>query len=50
MSQLKTAASRPVPGIGVKEPPNRNGAFPRLNAEQRERIRAVGTLREVERG
>ena len=35
---------------GFEEPVNRNGAFPRLGDEQRARLRAVGTVREVESG
>jgi thioredoxin reductase (NADPH) len=34
-------------GIGLEEPPDRNGAFPRLNDEQRARLLAVGELRKV---
>jgi thioredoxin reductase (NADPH) len=34
----------------VPEPPNRNGAFPRLNEDQRARLRAVGTVRAVSPG
>jgi thioredoxin reductase (NADPH) len=34
-------------GIGVEEPPDRNGAFPRLNDAQRARLLAVGELRKV---
>jgi thioredoxin reductase (NADPH) len=34
-------------GIGVEEPPDRNGAFPRLDDAQRERLLAVGELRKV---
>jgi thioredoxin reductase (NADPH) len=34
-------------GIGIEEPPDRNGAFPRLNDEQRARLLAVGELRQV---
>ena len=37
-------------GIGIEEPPDRNGAFPRLNAEQRARLLAVGELRQVDPG
>ena len=39
-----------VLGAGVEEPPDRNGAFPRLGEEQRARLRAVGTVRPVARG
>jgi thioredoxin reductase (NADPH) len=37
-------------GAGLEEPPNRHGAFPRLNDEQRARFLAVGKLREVASG
>jgi thioredoxin reductase (NADPH) len=37
-------------GAGMAEPVDRNGAFPRLTAEQRERLRAVGRTRAVEAG
>jgi len=37
-------------GVGVEEPPNRNGAFPRLDEEQRARLRQLGSVRAVERG
>ena len=37
-------------GAGVPEPPNRNGAFPRLDEEQRARLRMVGDMRKVNRG
>jgi thioredoxin reductase (NADPH) len=37
-------------GIGVEEPPDRNGAFPRLNDGQRARLLAVGRLRRVAPG
>src|SRR3954469_3309827 len=37
-------------GAGVEEPPDRNGAFPRLGEEQRDRLRAAGTVRAVEPG
>jgi thioredoxin reductase (NADPH) len=39
-----------VVGLGVEEPPNRNGAFPRLDDSQRQRLRAVGELRPVAPG
>jgi len=38
------------PGAGVPEPPNRNGAFPRLDEEQRARLRMVGDVRKVSAG
>ena len=37
-------------GTGVEESPDRQGAFPRLGDGQRERFRAVGTLRDVAAG
>ncbi len=37
-------------GAGLAEPINRNGAFPRLNEDQRGRLRAIGSTRAVESG
>lgn len=37
-------------GAGVEEPANRNGAFPRLDEEQRARLLAIGSRREVTQG
>jgi thioredoxin reductase (NADPH) len=37
-------------GAGLAEPPDRNGAFPRLTEEQRDRLRATGRTRAVESG
>jgi thioredoxin reductase (NADPH) len=37
-------------GAGVPETPDRDGAFPRLDAEQRERLRGWGRVRAVESG
>jgi thioredoxin reductase (NADPH) len=37
-------------GAGVAEPVDRNGAFPRLTAEQRDRLRAAGRTRNVQPG
>jgi thioredoxin reductase (NADPH) len=37
-------------GAGMAEPIDRNGAFPRLTEEQRARLRAVGSTREVTPG
>jgi thioredoxin reductase (NADPH) len=37
-------------GVGIDEPPDRHGAFPRLNDEQRARLRAVGEVRAVRPG
>jgi len=46
---LGTAFDEPL-GAGLEEPEDRNGAFPRLGAEQRARLRAIGVLRTVEAG
>ncbi len=37
-------------GVGVPEPDNRNGAFPRLTDDQLRRFRAAGTSRQVQAG
>jgi thioredoxin reductase (NADPH) len=37
-------------GLDVEEPENRNGAFPRLDEEQRARLRAIGAVRKVVSG
>jgi thioredoxin reductase (NADPH) len=37
-------------GAGMEEPPDRQGAFPRLTDQQRARLRAVGELRTVVSG
>jgi thioredoxin reductase (NADPH) len=37
-------------GVGMEEPENRHGAFPRLEETQRERLRALGEVRKVESG
>ena len=39
-----------VLGAGIAEPVDRHGAFPRLNEEQRARLRPLGTIRAVEPG
>jgi thioredoxin reductase (NADPH) len=39
-----------VVGIGLEEPANINGAFPRLDEPHRARLRALGTVRDVEPG
>ena len=49
MSSGRPAAGEPL-GVGVEEPPDRNGAFPRLDDEQRARLRAIGELRQVAPG
>ena len=41
--------SKPL-GYGLEEPPNRNGAFPRLDAGQRALLRGLGTTRQVHSG
>ena len=38
------------PGIGLPETPDRDGAFPRLDEEQRERFRRLGVVRAVNPG
>ncbi len=37
-------------GAGMEEPADRHGAFPRLNEEQRARLRALGQVRNIESG
>jgi thioredoxin reductase (NADPH) len=37
-------------GAGMDEPPDRDGAFPRLDSEQRARLRAAGEVRTVQPG
>ena len=37
-------------GLGVEEPENRHGAFPRLDEQQRARLRSLGKVRQVEAG
>jgi thioredoxin reductase (NADPH) len=37
-------------GQGLEEPPDRNGAFPRLDADQRARLRAVGSVEVIASG
>src|SRR3954462_2390247 len=37
-------------GAGREEPADRHGAFPRLDADQRARVRAAGTVRAVASG
>ncbi len=41
--------SEPI-GAGVEEPPNRLGAFPRLDDDQRERLRAAGEVMQAQPG
>src|SRR5207302_1845548 len=45
----KSSMSDPI-GLGVEEPADRHGAFPRLDDEQRARLRAAGEMRAVESG
>jgi thioredoxin reductase (NADPH) len=37
-------------GVGREETAERDGAFPRLDAKQRARLRALGRVRKVESG
>ncbi len=37
-------------GVGLEEPPNRHGAFPRMDTEMRERLRAAGETLSVASG
>jgi thioredoxin reductase (NADPH) len=37
-------------GFGIPEPPDRGGAYPRLNDDQRARLRALGEVRKTEPG
>ncbi len=48
-SDSEEAAGEPL-GVGIEEPPDRNGAFPRLDDDQRARLLAVGELRKVAPG
>jgi thioredoxin reductase (NADPH) len=43
------SANEPV-GFGIEEPANRHGAFPRLDDEQRARLREIGEVMTVESG
>jgi thioredoxin reductase (NADPH) len=47
--QPATEVAEPI-GAGIAEPENRNGAFPRLEEDQRARMRALGTVRKVKTG
>jgi thioredoxin reductase (NADPH) len=48
---LTAVSGEPQPiGAGVEETPNRDGAFPRLDEDQRARLRALGRVRSVESG
>ena len=44
-----SSTSEPI-GAGLPEPPDRNGAFPRLTDDQRARLLARGLLRKVASG
>jgi thioredoxin reductase (NADPH) len=46
---MSLEAAEPL-GAGIAEPPDRHGAFPRLDEEQRERLRAIGELVPVQTG
>ena len=48
-SDGEAAAGEPL-GVGIEEPPDRNGAFPRLDDDQRARLLAIGDLRQVASG
>src|SRR5450432_4237100 len=37
-------------GFGIEEPPDRGGAYPRLNDDQRARLRALGEVRSTKPG
>lgn len=50
MSSGSEEAVRDPIGAGIEEPPDRNGAFPRLDDDQRARLHAVGDLRKVASG
>jgi thioredoxin reductase (NADPH) len=43
-------AGRAVPGVGREETPERDGAFPRLDDDQRAALRELGRVRRVEPG
>ena len=45
-----TVAAADALGVGLPETPDRDGAFPRLDEEQRERFRRLGRVRPVEPG
>jgi thioredoxin reductase (NADPH) len=48
---VTTPKERPlVLGVGIEEPPNLSGAFPRLDGDQRARLRDLGEVRAVEPG
>ena len=49
MSITGSKSGEPI-GAGVAEAVDRQGAFPRLDDDQRERLRGLGRLREVEAG
>jgi len=47
--QLAADVGEPL-GLGMPETPNRDGAFPRLDDDQRARLRAIGEVRKVQAG
>lgn len=47
---MSTAHRAAPPGAGLPETPDRNGAFPRLDDQQRERFRRLGRMRAIEPG
>ena len=48
-SDGEAPAGEPL-GVGIEEPPDRNGAFPRLDDDQRARLLAIGDVRQVASG
>ena len=47
---MQAEPANEVLGAGIAEPVDRHGAFPRLNGEQRARLRPLGTMRTVRPG
>ena len=48
---MTTPQRRPlVLGVGIEEPPNSSGAFPRLDDNQRAALRGLGAVRAVQPG
>ena len=47
--QLAADVGEPL-GLGMPETPNRDGAFLRLDDDQRARLRAIGEVRKVQAG
>ncbi len=50
MAEPPSAGAPGQLGAGMDEPPNRNGAFPRLDEDQRARLLALGELRSTTAG